>query len=100
VGCLTVEAQGLTESQTAAARPGLDQPDGCSIAVVALDDIEPSAKLAQELGMDLEVGMSLRVQGQILLVDGQGEATLAAREQSLGILDGQDPNEAARTKLA
>jgi tetratricopeptide (TPR) repeat protein len=65
----------------------------------ALEDAERSVKWAQELGMDPEVGISLRVQGQVLLASGQDEAAFAAFEQSLGILDGQDPYEAARTKL-
>ena len=63
----------------------------------ALEDAERSVKLAQELRMDPEAGMSLRVKGQVLLAGGQDEPALAAFERSLSLLT-DDPYESARTK--
>lgn len=59
-----------------------------------------SVALTQELGLDLEEGMSLRVLGQALLAAGSPAEALTAFEQSLARLDGRDPYEAARAKAA
>jgi ATP/maltotriose-dependent transcriptional regulator MalT len=64
----------------------------------ALDYSQRSIGLAREGNMDVQQGISLRVMGQILLASGQRGPALAAFEESLPLLDGQDSYEAARTK--
>ena len=64
----------------------------------AREDAERSVKLAHELGLENEEGMSLRILGQTLLACGRQESALTAFEQSLSILAGRDPYEAARTQ--
>jgi tetratricopeptide (TPR) repeat protein len=66
----------------------------------ALEDAERSVGLAQELKTDLEAGPSLRVLGQVLLIQGRHAEALDALARSQALLEGQDPYEAARTRLA
>jgi hypothetical protein len=61
--------------------------------------IERSLKLAREMELVPEEGMSLRVLGQVLLDSGQSEAAVEAFAQSLSLLEAKDPYEAARTRL-
>jgi tetratricopeptide (TPR) repeat protein len=64
----------------------------------ALERAEGSLRVARELEAGLEEGMSLRVVGQALLANDQTKAAFRAFEQSLSLLEGQDPYEAARTR--
>jgi tetratricopeptide (TPR) repeat protein len=61
--------------------------------------IERSLKLAREIELVPEEGMSLRVLAQVLLDNDQPEAAVEAFAQSLSLLEAKDPYEAARTRL-
>ena len=60
---------------------------------------EQSVTFAREAGMTLEFGMSLRVLGQTLINTKQLEPGYATYEESIEILDNEDPYETARTKM-
>lgn len=62
----------------------------------ALEIIKQSSDLAREIGLDLELGMSQRVLGQVL--SAREEDARGAFEESLALLRSQDPYEAARTE--
>ncbi len=62
-------------------------------------EVERSLEWARKLELDLEEGMTLRVQGQALSTDGQSAEVEKAFERSLGLLSGRDPYEAARTQV-
>ena len=62
----------------------------------ALEIIEQIQRSGARLGLDLELGMSQRVLGQIL--SARGEDARSAFEESLSLLRSQDPYEAARTE--
>jgi tRNA A-37 threonylcarbamoyl transferase component Bud32 len=69
-------------------------------AEMAREYAERSIALAGELQTDLEAGPSLRVLALALLHLGQRQPALDAFARSLALLDGKDPYEAARTRLA
>lgn len=64
----------------------------------ALASAEAALALARELQAVGYVGVSQRVLGQVQWADGQPEAAIASFEQSLAVLAGHDPYEAARTQ--
>jgi tetratricopeptide (TPR) repeat protein len=65
----------------------------------ALAYIEKSVNLAEELNEDLDRGESLRVLGQLLLASGQRQQAMKKFEESLLLLNGNDPYESARTRV-
>jgi hypothetical protein len=65
----------------------------------AQDFIEKSSSLARELGMKREEGLGLRSAGQVRVDNKHSEQAIPLFEQSLAILAGIDPYEAARTKM-
>ena len=65
----------------------------------ALDCAEKSVTLSQNLKAPLEEGMSLRLLALAHLATNQPLAALEAFSQSLALLEGNDPYEAARTRL-
>ena len=67
--------------------------------VAAVEHAQRSVSLAREREMGPEEGMCLHALGQALLANGQYEPALKAFEDSLLLLAGQDPYEAARTKV-
>lgn len=65
----------------------------------ALDDAEQSVILVQGSGEDFELGLSLRILGQMYLANDQRQPALAAFAHSLSLLENINPYEAARTKV-
>jgi tetratricopeptide (TPR) repeat protein len=68
------------------------------VRAMALENAERSVQLARDLHSDLNEGIGLRILGQTLLADHRRADALAALAQSLALLEGRDPYEAARTK--
>jgi ATP/maltotriose-dependent transcriptional regulator MalT len=67
---------------------------------IALADIEQALAQARELRLEREEGICLDIQARALLAAGQVEPALTAFKDSLALLDGRDPYEAARTRAA
>lgn len=65
----------------------------------ASDNIQESIVLANELEETLELGKSLRVIAQLLLVEGSRLEARKVLEESLTLLVDEDPYEAARTMV-
>jgi tetratricopeptide (TPR) repeat protein len=65
----------------------------------ALNYAQQSVKLARELGKELELGISLRVLGQVFFADSQRQLAMEAYSESFTLLDHQDPYESARTQM-
>jgi len=72
----------------------LEQGDNAAARTCA----ESSLRLAKELECDTDEGIGLRVLGKVQLALQQPAEAQAFFEQSLSILDGRDPYEAARTQ--
>jgi ATP/maltotriose-dependent transcriptional regulator MalT len=64
----------------------------------ALEYAQRSLEKARELGEEIEQGISLRTLGQVLFYLGEHKQAIGRFEESLSVLGGQEPYEAARTK--
>jgi ATP/maltotriose-dependent transcriptional regulator MalT/transcriptional regulator with XRE-family HTH domain len=58
-----------------------------------------SLDIAGKLGENLELGVSLRILGQVYIADEDYPGAQQAFEKSLSLLEAQDPYETARTKM-
>lgn len=67
---------------------------------LALETIEQSLQRGQDLDVSSEVGMTLRVKGQVLGRQGSHTAAETCFEESLALLSDTDPYEAALTQQA
>jgi tetratricopeptide (TPR) repeat protein len=66
----------------------------------ALEAAQKALAQAREQQMVVEVGLSLRVLGQVLTAQGQHQPAIADFTESLTHLDGHNPYESARTRVA
>jgi ATP/maltotriose-dependent transcriptional regulator MalT len=65
----------------------------------ALGHAEESVQLARDLKRPMDKGTALRVLGQARLANDQAQEALQAFEESLALLQGKDPYEAAHTQM-
>lgn len=103
---LLEEAQSLAERMDAGDRLAEIERNWAQVHLAqgdimrALDAAERSLILARKLELEQEAGITLRVKGEALTAQRQIEKAGVAFVESLKRLEGHDPYEAARTRLA